>query len=90
MFKLCRFPQAWKKAKVITLPRPRKDPNYSSYVNKIIPGNQYGFRAYHGTIHPLIKIVEDITDGFNNKEQRHTIITLLYAEKLLTKSGYQD
>ncbi|KAJ8887656.1 hypothetical protein PR048_013874 [Dryococelus australis] len=112
MFKLCRFPKAWKKAKLITQPKPGKDPSkpvnrrsisllnsmskifgkallyrlqFHADVNKIIPDNQYGFRAHHGTIHPLIKIVEDITVGFNNKEQRYTIITLLDAEKAFDK-----
>ncbi|KAG4067412.1 hypothetical protein HA402_009649 [Bradysia odoriphaga] len=52
--------------------------------NKIIPDRQYGFKPTHSTVHVLLKLLEDISVGFNGDEK--TIVVLLDIAKALWAS----
>ncbi|GBM96110.1 RNA-directed DNA polymerase from mobile element jockey [Araneus ventricosus] len=41
--------------------------NNSCDANNIIPGEQFGFRAHHSTVHQLLHVTNSITEGMNNK-----------------------
>lgn len=100
------FPNAWKIAKVLPLPKINKDhtkmcnyrpisllPHISKLVERIIKNRiisflhvhnvlvneQFGFREGHSTIDQLARIVNIITENFNNK--KHTGALLLDIEK---------
>ncbi|KAL6417501.1 hypothetical protein ACFW04_012685 [Cataglyphis niger] len=89
------FPQKWKEAKVISLPKKDKDktlpvsyrpisllPNIGKvyemvindiinsycYENKLLPENQFGFRAKHSTIHAINKLTSDINWALMNED----------------------
>lgn len=47
--------------------------------NNLLPNEQFGFRAKHSTNHALMRMVEDITLGFNNNKT--TVAAFLDVEK---------
>ena len=49
--------------------------------NKIIDREQEGFRKFHSTTSALLRLVQDINKGFNNKE--YTIAAFINLEKAL-------
>lgn len=48
-------------------------------LNHIFPNEQFGFRTSHSTTHALLRIIDDIILGFN--EKKHTSMVLLDIEK---------
>lgn len=96
------FPSRWKNAKIITIPKPGKNPTYPQNLrpisllstisklyerillrriwshiepNNLVPLQQFGFRAGHSTVLQLQRVVEHITESFQN--QKHTIAIFL-------------
>ena len=47
--------------------------------NSIIPDSQYGFKPKHSTVHVLLKLIEDVSAGFN--DDKLTIAVLLDIAK---------
>lgn len=95
IIRFTHFPNAWKIATVIMIPKPRKNhtfpqnyrpisllPGLSKVVERIIlnrlneetaipnviPDHQFGFRAKHSTEHQVLRVVNQITTGFNNRD----------------------
>lgn len=40
---------------------------------KIIPDIQFGFRAYHSTVHQVLRVVERASEGFNRRQSTGAI-----------------
>ena len=47
--------------------------------NKIIDQEQEGFRKFHSTTHALMRLVQDIYNGFNNKKK--SLVAFIDMEK---------
>ena len=47
--------------------------------NKIIDLEQEGFRKFHSTTHVLLRLVQEISNGFNRKES--TLVAFIDMEK---------
>ena len=90
---LKHFPEYFKKAHIVTIPKPKKNPifpqNYrpisllnhigkiherlilkrlQTHTERIIPETQFGFRSDHSTTLQLLRLTDDITSGFINRQ----------------------
>lgn len=55
--------------------------------NDLLPNEQFGFRSKHSTNHALMRLVEDISKGFNNNQT--TVAVFLDVEKAFDRVWHE-
>lgn len=110
MLRIGYFPEQWKLAKVLMLPKPGKDHtdpnNYRPisllctlskiaekaillrlnrflHIKKTIRDEQFGFRSQHSTVQQVVRVADDITQGFNKNQV--TAMLLIDLQKAFDK-----